>query len=71
MLDHPAARLLSTPPHTLTPPHPMTTYRIEGVHADGRYVSHLVQAADAVRAIQAVGDQDNQIIRVTRAIPAS
>lgn len=49
----------------------MTTYRIEGVHADGRYVSHLVQAADAVRAIQAVGDQDNQIIRVTRATPAS
>ena len=49
----------------------MTTYRIEGVHADGRYVFHLVQATDAVQAIHAVGDQDSQIIRVTRAVPAS
>lgn len=44
-------------------------YRVQGVYASGRYVSHLVSAADAVRAIHNVQAVDNRIIRITEARP--
>lgn len=46
-------------------------YRIQGVYASGRYVSHLVAANDALRAIQNVQAIDNRIIRVIDARPVS
>ena len=42
-------------------------YRVQGVYASGRYVSHLVAADDAVRAIHQVSEIDNRIIRITAA----
>ena len=44
-----------------------TLYRVQGLYASGRYVSHLVASADATRAIRNVLDIDNRIIRVTEA----
>ena len=44
-------------------------YRVQGLYASGRYVSHLVAADDAVRAIHSVQAVDNRIIRVTEARP--
>ena len=46
-------------------------YRVEGLYASGRYVSHLVGAPDVVRAIMSVTDADNRIIRVTSCKPAN
>ena len=46
-------------------------YRVEGVYNSGRYVSHLVGARDAMRAIMNVTEIDNPIIRVTSALPVS
>jgi len=73
MPGHPAARLLSTPPHT-TPPHPIkkmtqTIYRVEGLYASGRYVSHLVGADNVTQAIASVEAADSRIIRITSAKP--
>lgn len=42
-------------------------YRVSGVYASGRYVSHLIAADDAIRAIHNVQAVDNRIIRVTEA----
>ena len=42
-------------------------YRVSGVYASGRYVSHLIEAADALRAIQHLQAVDNRVIRVTEA----
>lgn len=46
-------------------------YRVQGLYASGRYVSHLVAADDAIRAIHNVQAIDNRIIRVTDARPVS
>ena len=46
-------------------------YRVEGLYASGLYVSHLVGAPDAVRAITSVSAADNRIIRITSAKPAN
>ena len=48
---------------TMTKP----VYRVSGVYASGRYVSHLIEATDALRAIQHLQAVDNRIIRVTEA----
>ena len=46
-------------------------YRVQGVYASGRYVSHLIEAVDALRAIQHLQAVDNRVIRVTDARPAN
>lgn len=46
-------------------------YRIQGVYASGRHVSHLVAADDAIRAIHNVQAVDNRIIRITDARPVN
>jgi hypothetical protein len=38
-------------------------YRVQGVYASGRYVSHLVAADDDIRAIHNAQAIDNRIIR--------
>jgi len=48
---------------------PMTIYRVQGVYASGRYVSHLVGAYSAKNAIDSVTNADNRIIRITSAKP--
>lgn len=47
-----------------------TVYRVEGLYASGRYVSHLVGSRDAHHAIASTLAADNRIIRVTRCKPA-
>ena len=46
-------------------------YRVEGYYTSGRFVSHLVSAVDAIRAIYNVTEIDNRIIKVTSAKPVS
>ena len=48
-----------------------TIYRVEGLYASGRYVSHLVGAPDARTAMDSTLAADNRIIRVTRCKPAN
>lgn len=45
-------------------------YRVEGLYASGRYVSHLVGASSAANAMASVAAADNRIIRITSAKPA-
>ena len=49
----------------------MQVYRVQGVYASGRYVSHLVGAEDADHAIRSVLAADARILRVTRALPVN
>jgi len=46
-----------------------TIYRVQGLYASGRYVSHLVGADNAAHAIASVEAADNRIIRITSAKP--
>lgn len=57
----------TTKESTMTQP----IYRVQGLYASGRYVSHLVAADDAIRAIHNVQAVDNRIIRVTDARPVN
>ena len=50
---------------------PMTIYRVQGVYASGRYVSHLVGAYSAKNAMESTLNADNRIIRITSAKPDS
>jgi len=61
----------ATHPTTKDPTMTQPIYRIQGFYASGRYVSHLVAADDAIRAIRNVQAVDNRIIRVTDARPVS
>ena len=49
---------------------PMTIYRVQGVYASGRYVSHLVGAYSAKHAMESTLNADNRIIRITSAKPS-
>ena len=49
----------------------MTIYRVQGLYASGRYVSHLVGAFNVRQAIDSVLNSDSRIIRVTKALPAT
>jgi hypothetical protein len=44
-------------------------YRVQGLYASGRYVSHLVGADNATQAMASVAAADNRIIRITSAKP--
>ena len=48
-----------------------TVYRVEGLYASGRYVSHLVGAPDVRTAIASTLNADDRIIRVTKAKPVN
>ena len=44
-------------------------YRVRGVYASGRYVSHLVGAVNARQARESVQAADPRILRVTSITP--
>ena len=48
-----------------------TIFRVQGVYASGRYVSHLVGAANVQNAIDSVLNADSRILRVTRVTHAN
>ena len=44
-------------------------FRVQGVYASGRYVSHLVGAEDVKTAMASVLDADPRILRITKVTP--
>ena len=46
-------------------------FRVQGVYASGRYVSHLVGADNVNQAAASVLNADSRILRVTKILPAS
>ena len=48
-----------------------TIFRVQGVYASGRYVSHLVGAADIQTAMASVLNADSRILRITRVTTAN
>lgn len=46
-----------------------TTFRVQGIYASGRYVSHLVGACDIQTAIDSVLNADDRILRITKITP--
>ena len=48
----------------------MTIYRVQGVYASGKYVTHLVGAYNAKHAMESTLNADNRIIRITSAKPS-
>ena len=46
-------------------------FRVQGVYASGRYVSHLVGADNVNQAAASVLNADSRILRVTKILPAN
>ena len=72
MPDHPAARLLTTPPPTtMTHPTPeLPIYSVTAIDRKGWFRTHLVGAATVQTAIDSVLAADPRLLRAVRVMPA-